>query len=530
MPIHTASDLAPLASEDERWLWENTADLYPALLSAGLRVERCHDVTLTERILLGRAGRFGESCSAAAVHARATGGEVPAEPAASTTDQPVLFDPMVLGDRPPDVETLDVLRIAYADQRTRMSGSGPDGRAALGLLVAAESASGLAAAEMRGTGLPWRVDVHLELLENMLGHRPPSGQRPQRLTQLAATITEAFGFPVNPDSVQDLRDAFRRAGFDIESTRSWVIKDLDHPAVPAVLQYKELSRMHSANGWNWLDEWVDGGRFRPEYLPGGVVSGRWATKGGGALQIPKALRRAVIADPGYQLVVADAAQLEPRVLAAISGDPTLQELSADADLYTALADDGFGGSRPRAKVAMLGAMYGATSGEAGRLVATLLRRYPRAMQFVEDAARRGEGGEVVHSVLGRACPPPSIGWREVVEIGSQQDATEAERRRGSQFARDRGRFTRNFVVQGSAADWASVWLSGLRRGLRAVPGARLVFFQHDELIVEVPSGSAQLVSDLIVTAADDARRWVFPGASALMPVRPVTVDCYADAK
>ncbi len=545
----SAADLVPLTAEDERWLWDSTADIYPLLLSAGLRVERSHDVTLTERILLGRAGRFGEPCSAAAVHARATGGVVPAEPAAATTDQPVLFDPTALDDRPTDFDPLEVLRIAYGDQRSRMDNpkggsgsdrsgsaghgsgsSGPAGRGALGLLIAAESASALAAAEMRRTGLPWRADVHRELLENMLGPRPATGKRPRRLDELATTISEEFGFFVNPDSVQDLRDAFRRAGFDIESTRSWVIKDLDHPAVPAVLQYKELSRMHSANGWNWLDEWVHGGRFRPEYLPGGVVSGRWATKGGGALQIPKTLRRAVIAPPGRQLVVADAAQLEPRVLAAISGDTTLQQLSADADLYTALAADGFGGSRPRAKVAMLGAMYGATSGEAGRLVATLQRRYPQAMQFVEDAARRGEGGEVVHSVLGRACPPPSIGWREVVEIGSQQDATDAERRRAGQYARDRGRFTRNFVVQGSAADWASVWLSGLRRGLRAVPGAELVFFQHDELIVEVPEGSTQLVSDLVVAAADDARRWVFPGASALMPARPITVDCYADAK
>ena len=148
-----------------------------------------------------------------------------------------------------------------------------------------------------------------------------------------------------------------------------------------------------------------------------------------------------------------------------------RRISADEDLYTALANDGFGGDRAHAKVAMLGAMYGATSGEAGRLLATLRDRYPDAMACVENAARQGEGGDVVYSVLGRACPPPSEAWREVVELGSRQDATDAERRRASQYARDRGRFTRNFVVQASAADWASVWLSGLRRDLAAVPGA-----------------------------------------------------------
>ena len=94
-----------------------------------------------------------------------------------------------------------------------------------------------------------------------------------------------------------------------------------------------------------------------------------------------------------------------------------------------------------------------------------------------------------------------------------------------------GRFTRNFVVQGSAADWASVWLSGLRRDLRRrVPGAELVFFQHDELIVHVPDRSAEMVADLTVAAAEAARRLVFPGAAVLTPVRPVVVDCYASAK
>ena len=41
---------------DVRWVWPSTAEIYPALLRAGVRVERCHDVALTEGLLLGRAG------------------------------------------------------------------------------------------------------------------------------------------------------------------------------------------------------------------------------------------------------------------------------------------------------------------------------------------------------------------------------------------------------------------------------------------------------------------------------------------
>lgn len=524
--VETPADLRPWAAKGLRWLWDATASIYPPLLEAGIVVERCHDISLTERILLGRSGNFGLPNSAAAVNARATGRPVPQDQRRSASDQPTLFEPgSPSGADGTDDDPIDVLRLALIDQRRRIS----DDRA-LGLLLAAESASGLAATEMGATGLPWRVDIHLDLLATMLGPRPRPGERPPRLAQLAVEINDAFGFAVNPDSAIEVRAAFRRAGFEIESTRSWVIKELNHPAVAAVLSYKELSRVYTANGWNWLDEWARDGRFRPEYLPGSVVSGRWATRGGGALQIPRALRKAVVADPGHRLVVADAAQLEPRVLAAVSGDSALQRVSADEDLYTALANDGFGGDRAHAKVAMLGAMYGATSGESGRLLGTLRSRYPVAMACVETAARQGEGGQVVHSVLGRACPPPSDSWREAVDIGSQQDATDAERRRAEQLARDRGRFTRNFVVQGSAADWASVWLSGLRRDLRSVTGAELVFFQHDELIVHVADENAALVADLTIVAAESARRLVFPTTLVTTPVRPVIVDCYADAK
>jgi DNA polymerase-1 len=525
--VASAEELRQFETTRPRWLWDATSVVYPALLRAGIRLERCHDVCLTERILLGRAGLFGLPNSAAAVHARATGSQVPDDPQPRMTpEHPTLFEPGgPSSDRQSDIDRIELLRFALIDQRRRIAGD-----RALGLLLAAESASGLAAAEMGATGLPWRVDLHLELLTAMLGPRPRAGERPQRLAQLATEINDAFGFEVNPDSALELRAAFRRAGFEIESTRSWVIKELHHPAVVPVLTYKELSRVHTANGWNWLDEWARDGRFRPEYLPGSVVSGRWATRGGGALQIPRALRKAVVADPGYRLVVADAAQLEPRVLAAVSGDVALQRISADEDLYTALANDGFGGDRAHAKVAMLGAMYGATSGESGRLLGTLRSRYPAAMACVETAARQGEGGQVVRSVLGRACPPPSETWRDVVDIGSGPDATDEERRRAAQFARDRGRFTRNFVVQGSAADWASVWLSGLRRDLHDVPGAELVFFQHDELIVHVPQEKASAVADLTIKAAEAARRLVFPTTLVTTPVRPVIVDCYADAK
>ncbi|MDV7224006.1 bifunctional 3'-5' exonuclease/DNA polymerase, partial [Streptomyces prunicolor] len=49
-----------------RWVWRSTPEVYPVLLAAGVRVERCYDVEDAETLLLGHEGRHGEPRSAAA--------------------------------------------------------------------------------------------------------------------------------------------------------------------------------------------------------------------------------------------------------------------------------------------------------------------------------------------------------------------------------------------------------------------------------------------------------------------------------
>ena len=258
-----------------------------------------------------------------------------------------------------------------------------------------ESAGGLAAAEMGHVGLPWRADEHDRILRELLGEPLPAGP-PRRLAELTEQIRDAFGDPrLHPESPAELLRAFSRAGIVLPSTRAWVLRGVDHAAVPLLLEFKELYRLWTAYGWNWLAQWVREGRFHPEYVVGGMVSGRWATRGGGALQIPKAIRRAVVADDGWVFVAADAAQLEPRVLAAVAGDERLAAAAATGDLYAALADDAFGGDRDKAKVALLGAMYGQTGGAAVPALAVLRARFAKAWEYVEAAARTGESGGLV---------------------------------------------------------------------------------------------------------------------------------------
>ena len=242
-------------------------------------------------------------------------------------------------------------------------------------------------------GLPWRVDVHDRLLTELVGPRPAAGRRPPVLERLAGEIRTALRAPdLNPDSPGELLRALQGAGLQVSDTRSWTLEQLDHPCIPALLEYKKLTRLLTDNGWNWLDTWVRDGRFRSWFLPGGVVTGRWASNGGGALSVPTQVRPAAIADDGWRFVVADVAQLEPRVLAGMSGDTAMADAARSADLYEGMVASGAVASRAEAKVGMLGAMYGGTRGESGRMMPRLTRRYPRAIGLVEEAARAGERG------------------------------------------------------------------------------------------------------------------------------------------
>jgi DNA polymerase-1 len=150
------------------------------------------------------------------------------------------------------------------------------------------------------------------------------------------------------------------------------------------------------------------------------------------------------------------------------------------------------------------------------------------MGLVDDAARTGEDGGVVSTWLGRTSPAPSPEWSAAQSRATEAEASGAEENRARRWARDRGRFTRNFVVQGTAAEWALAWLADLRGRLAALPpvapehGAprsgpafarrpHLAFFLHDEVIVHTPEEHADAAAQAVAESAASAGRLLFGG-------------------
>ncbi|MFF7292648.1 bifunctional 3'-5' exonuclease/DNA polymerase [Microbacterium sp. NPDC008134] len=508
----SARDLAGWVAEAEerdapRWIIRSARETYAPLLAEGIRLGRTHDLLLCHAILRDTASV-----------------PQPLEPSENWVRrdapdaEPGLFD---LFESDARVDTVVEALAQYRAQR-HVIAAASDGR--LALLCAAESAGGLVAEEMRAAGVPWNEGVHHEILTRTLGARSLAGGLPAKMLALGDQVRTILGdATLHLDSQPKLLRALHRAGVPVESTSKWELAQYEHPVVEPLLEYKKMSRLLSANGWVWLAEWVHRGRFRPVYIPGGVVTGRWASAGGGALQLPRSLRPAVRADPGWMLVVADVAQLEPRMLAAMASDAAMARAAQGRDLYAGVVDSGAVATREEAKYAVLGAMYGATTGDSGRLVPRLRKVYPRAMALVDAAARTGEDGGVVSTWLGRSSPKPSAEWAALQSAATGADVdpvvvTQARRR-----ARDWGRFTRNFVVQGTAAEWSLIWLAEIRHRLRGMPtaatpakasgpfadAAHLAFFLHDEVILHVPAELADAAADAVREAAAIATTRLF---------------------
>jgi len=212
------------------------------------------------------------------------------------------------------------------------------------------------------------------------------------------------------------------------------------------------------------------------------------TASAGLHNLPAELRGCVVADPGHIFVRADLGQIEPRVLAVVSGDPGLVAATGEQDMYAPVARQ-LGVDRPTAKIAVLAAMYGQTSGPAAAALARMKGAYPMAIDHLQQAEDRGRAGLDVQTYGGRR-----------VSMGGPAPADPA-----------RGRYARNAVVQGAAAEFFKAWAATVRAGLSAYEG-RIVLCLHDELLVHVPEQNADAAAALLHDALASTAHWWAAGS------------------
>ncbi len=390
------------------------------------------------------------------------------------------------------------------------------------LVARSESTAELLCNELTRSGLPVDLQVAEAILAEAIGPRPASETEAaaQRAERDAAVLRHLPAGAAEFDlrSAGQVKSLLRRLGIEVEDTRAWRLERLvgTHPVIEDLLVWRKRERIATTFGYAWLDEHLgDDSRLRGRWAGSDGAAGRM-TATAGLHNMTAELRPAVAAEQGHVLVRSDLGQIEPRVLAAVSGDRQLARASAVDDLYAGVAD-ALRVERDIAKVAVLGAMYGQTTGRGAQALAQLRSAYPVAMALLDRADRDARAGADLFTYGGRRIRMDAAGDAELPEPAARSRATA------------RGRYGRNAVIQGAAAELFKMWAVTVRA--RVVPlGAEIVLCLHDELLVHTPAEHGPAVAALVDASLQEAvRRWA-PDDSVRFVTDTSLVERWSDAK
>jgi DNA polymerase-1 len=159
-------------------------------------------------------------------------------------------------------------------------------------------------------------------------------------------------------------------------------------------------------------------------------------------------------------------------------------------------------------------MYGQTSGTAGAALRDMDRTYGTAMSYLRRAEESGLTRRDVRTYGGRLLRLTGLPAGEPV---------------GEHVAMSGGygRFARNAMIQGAAAELFKAWAVTVRSGL-AEHGGQIVLCLHDELLLHVPEASASAVARLLTESLDRTSGWWAAGSGVRFVAEVSSGPSWAD--
>ncbi len=344
------------------------------------------------------------------------------------------------------------------------------------------------------------VSVNTAILEEM------SEEFEKDLGSIKAEIYEKTEGEFNINSTKQLSEvlfeklrlpARKKTAKGAFSTDSEVLRDLStiHEVPRLILRHRFLSKLKST----YIDQLPRlinpaTGRIHTSFNPAGTSTGRLSSSDPNLQNIPiktedgKRIRKSFVAKDGCVVLSADYSQIELRLLAHFSGDPTLLEaLRADKDVHVATACEIFNAGEDRitsemrnlAKTINFGIIYGISAFGLSKQLGTTVSvsrnyinryfdRYSEVKTYmqssVEDARSRG----YTETLIGRRRPIPEL-----------VSGNRVERSRGEREAI-------NTPIQGSAADIINLAMIRIfRRFEEGGFRSKMILQVHDELLFEV---------------------------------------------
>ena len=290
------------------------------------------------------------------------------------------------------------------------------------------------------------------------------------------------------------------------------IKD-KHPIVPAVLEYRNLTKLNSTYVEGLKPLIAADGRIHAHFQQTVTATGRISCTEPNLQNIPirqelgRKLRSAFEAEKGCTLVGADYSQIELRVLAHLSQDENLIDaFNNGEDIHRMTASRVLGipaeqitvADRSRAKAVNFGVIYGMsgfglseelniTRKEAEAYIEEYFKKHEKVKAYMDEQIAKAKKTGYSETILGRKRP--------IHEITAS-----------AYMVRQLGeRLAMNSPIQGSAADIIKLAMLKVYRELKEKhPDAKLILQVHDELIIEAPDGELDEVKELLVKNMESA--------------------------
>lgn len=344
------------------------------------------------------------------------------------------------------------------------------------------------------------VSVDTAILEEM------SEEFEKDLCSIEAGIYEKTGGEFNINSTKQLSEvlfeklrlpARKKTAKGAFSTDSEVLRDLStiHEVPRFILRHRLLSKLKST----YIDQLPRlinpaTGRIHTSFNPAGTSTGRLSSSDPNLQNIPiktedgKRIRKSFVAEDGRLILSADYSQIELRLLAHFSGDPTLLEALRDnkdvhvataCEIFNATEDQVTSEMRNLAKTINFGIIYGISAFGLSRQLGTTVSlsrsyinryfdRYSEVKAYMRSSVEEARSRGYTETLVGRRRPIPEL-----------VSGNRVERSRGEREAV-------NTPIQGSAADIINLAMIRIfarleEEGFRS----KMILQVHDELLFEV---------------------------------------------
>lgn len=359
----------------------------------------------------------------------------------------------------------------------------------------------------------WGVKVDTRALKDL------SDSLGSELHRLEKTIYELAGQGFNINSPQQLSSILfdklnLPASKKTKANRSFstsidILQELAplHPLARYVLEYRQAAKLKStyADALPLLIS-PETGRIHTSYNQTVASTGRLSSSDPNLQNIPargelgQRFRQAFIPEKPDVFLAADYSQIELRILAHLSGDPTLVETFVqDRDIHEETAIRVFGETanlfkdemRRRAKIINFSIIYGTSAfslakelgtstGEAQKFIDKYYEKYPKVREFLEKAVEDTRDKGYSETLLGRI--------RQVPELKQADKVIQQAGRR----------IALNNPIQGSAADIMKRAMLDVWEGMKKLKlRSKMILQVHDELVFEVPKDEREAMEKLV---------------------------------